>query len=156
MKRLALLVALASCGPDFQRGPSVPLSVTIDGAGSTPPAMLQVILAAPSTEFDPLSHPQQCTKSWIAADKTLQITGSDGKSHPSAVINLSSASNQTVSVSGIPPAKQVLLIVEAISSDHKLIGSGFKSPIAEISAGDNPAVSVTVTSFAPVDCGPLY
>ena len=120
-------------------------------------ATLQVILAAPSTSFDPLSHPQQCTKTWIPADETLQLTGSDGKQHPSQVITLTGTGAQNATVTGIPPAKQVLLIVEAISADQKLIGLGFKSPIDEITAGTNPAVSVTVTGFEPVDCGnPLY
>jgi len=154
MRRLALaLVAMCGCGGGLSSGPQVPLALTLEGIVPTDVAELQVILAAPSSKFDPLSHPQTCTKTWIPADQTLQLTGADGKQHPSQVIPISGTGAQTATVTGIPPAKQVLLIVEAIDSNHKLVGSGFKAPIDEISAGDNAAVSVTVTGFDPIDCG---
>ena len=159
MKRLlCALGLLAGCGGGIEAsGPALPLEVTLSHAGGPDVAKLQIILAAPSSKFDPLSHPQQCTKTWISADQTLQLTGSDGKSHPAQVVTLSGTGAQSASVTGIPPAKQVLLIVEAISADNKLVGLGFKSPIAEITAGDNAAVSVTVSRFDAIDCGnPLY
>ena len=154
MRRLALALSmLCGCGAGARGGPQVPLELTIQGVAPTDVSELQVILAAPSSKFDPLSHPQTCTKSWIPADQTLQLTGSDGKQHPSQLIPISGAGATTATVTGIPAAKQVLLIVEAISSDHKLVGLGFKAPIDEIDTGDNPPVSVTVTGFDPVDCG---
>ncbi|MBS2029541.1 MAG: hypothetical protein JST54_16685 [Deltaproteobacteria bacterium] len=154
MRRLALaMIALCGCGGEPSGGPQMPIALTIQGVAPSSVAELQVILAAPSSKFDPLSHQNTCTKTWIPADQTLQLTGADGKQHPSQVIPISGTGTQNATVTGIPPAKQVLLVVEAIDSSHKLVGIGFKAPIDQINAGDNPAVSVTVTGIDPVDCG---
>lgn len=158
MKRALLLaLLLASCGP-APSGPELPIALTVENVVPSSVATLQVVLAAPSSRFDPLSHPQQCVKGWIPADEALQLTGSDGKQHPSQVIALSGTGKQTVQITGIPPAKQVLLYVEALTADKKLVAQGFKAPISELTSGENAAISLTLTGFAPVDCGmdPLY
>ena len=155
---MAGALALTGCGPPPSSGAGVPIDVVIGRVTGGPDvAQLQIILASPSSKFDPLSHPQQCTKTWLPANQALQLTGADGQKHASQVFDLSGGASGSAKITGIPPAKQVLLIVEALSADHELVGLGFKSPIDEITAGDNAAVSVTVTRFDPVDCGdPIY
>lgn len=157
MKRALALAALSiSCGGAVGGGPQVPIAITIERAAGPDITQLQVILAAPSSRFDPLAHPATCTKSWLPASETLQLTGADGAKHPAQRTTLSGTGPQQLSVTGIPPAKQVVLIVEGLTADNQLVASGFKSPIAEITAGDNAPESVTLTRFAAPSCDPLY
>jgi hypothetical protein len=157
VKRALLLVfALPACGGALESGQRVPISLTIERAAGPDITQLQIILASPSSRFDPLAHPAECTRSWIPPDQTLQLTGNDGAKHPAQRIPLSGAASQQVQVVGIPPAKQVVLIVEGLTADNKLVASGFKSPIAEITAGDNAPEAVTLTRFAAPACDPLY
>lgn len=158
MKRLlAIALFCAGCG-GAAGGPELPLNVVVQGVVPSQVATLQVVLAAPSSRFDPLSHPQECVKSWIPADQALQLTAEDGSQHASRVIPIANTGKQTLQITGIPPAKQVLLYVEALDANKKLVAQGFKSPIAEITAGENPGVTVTLTGFSAVDCGidPIY
>jgi len=157
MKRALLLLVLGGCGA-ADSGPRVPLSIVLEGATGPSVAKLQVVLAAPSELFDPLEHPDACTKDWIPAEDALPLTGPDGAQHPSQIITLSSNAAQSASITGIPPAKNVVLVIEGISADNRLISRGVKSPIAEITAGDNPPVEVTLSPIS-ADGGcenPLY
>lgn len=147
MKRALLLALLCGCGPAAS-GPRLPLDVVIDSASGPSVAKLQVVLATPTSQFDPVQHANQCTKDWIPADQALPLTGPDGAQHPSEVIDLSGGA-QTATITGIPPAKDVILVVEGLGSDNRLLSRGVKSPIAEITAGDNPPVSVTLAPIAP-------
>jgi hypothetical protein len=158
MKSPWLLLLFCGCGVQGGGAPRLPLDVVIDAATGPSVTMLQVVLATPSSQFDPLAHANQCTKDWIPADQALPLTGADGAQHPSQVIALSGNGPQTASVTGIPPAKDLVLVVEGISAEQRLVSRGVKSPIAEITAGENPPVSITLSPISP-DGGcanPLY
>lgn len=164
MSRLALpfaasLALLAGCAESPASGPSLPLGVVMDAATAQTIAELQFTFVSPRDRFFCLDHRDQCATQWISTDQPLRLVNEDGSTHPSRRIALSAdPAGTSFSITGVPPTKSVVLIVEGLTKDSppKLAASQCVD-IAEIVSGDNAAVTVQlVKKSPPLDCDPRF
>lgn len=158
MKRLGLLLAIASCGP--AQPPDLRFELTLSAGLADTISALQVSLVSHGTMLDCTTVETNCLVKQVTADRFIHVQDSNGADRAALTFPLSlkggSPSFQDVSVQGIPPGKDYAVVIEALGKGNPptLAGSSCNYE-KEITPGSNPTLIATIAPpMVAIACDP--
>ena len=161
MKRLALLLLVAGCGPE-PSGPSFPIELYVTAGLLDDITSFQLSLVTRGTLLDCVAVQKACIKDQVDATRFVKLKDSAGKDVQSLtfpIVLVAGAPNtQDVTLKDLPLGKDLALIVEAVSKEAtpRLAGSSCNY-LKELTAGTNPTVGARIEVLSPrVGCDPRH
>lgn len=161
LKRLALLLLLAGCGPEVA-GPTFPIELYVTAGLLDDISEFQLSLVTKGTSLDCVAVQKACIKDQVDATRFVKLKDAAGKDtqavrFPIALV-AGAPNTQDVSLKDVPLGKDLALIVEAVSKEAtpRLAGSSCNY-IKELTAGANPAVPARIEVLNPrAGCDPRH
>ena len=161
MKKVALLLLLAGCGPEVS-GPTFPIELYVTAGLLDQISAFQLSLVTRGSSLDCVAVQKTCITDQVDSTRFVKLKNSAGQDVRAVVFPITlvtgSPNTQDVSLKDVPLGKDLALIVEAIGKETtpKLAGSSCNY-LKELTVGSNPAVSARIEVLSPhADCDPRH
>lgn len=147
MKRLVLLaLTCVACGPVALGETPLPINLAVSAAFADTLKSLRLSVAKEGRALDCAALQTQCVKDVVASTRFVSVLSSGGKEAKSLTVDLKlsgTPATQGVSVAGVTPGKDYVLLIEALDATARVTGISC-TYLVDVSAGSKAVLANTV------------